>query len=93
MGVKTLWGTLEPAAQWSTLLELSLEAFDKVGIRSIRLGCDASLWLFVSIAANSGSPRLTLQVQQHARKMAQDPAEEVGRYVEVERLVFIELRS
>lgn len=51
MGVPLLWSELGDAAQYNTLLGLSMEAFEKQPrVRAVRLGCDASIWLFVSFA-------------------------------------------
>lgn len=50
MGVPLLWGEIGEAAQYNTLLGLSMEAFTKQPrVRAVRLGCDASIWLFVGL--------------------------------------------
>lgn len=82
MGVPTLWPVLAPAATYDTLLGLSVEAWSKGGVRGIRLGCDASLWLFVSAVLDHTGSQLKLQLSQHARKMASESADEVGVCVE-----------
>jgi hypothetical protein len=58
MGVPLLWGELTDAAQYNTLLGLSIEAFERQPrVRAVRLGCDASIWLFVSLVISCRSSR------------------------------------
>ncbi|KAJ9112695.1 hypothetical protein QFC22_006197 [Naganishia vaughanmartiniae] len=48
MGVKGLWEVLQPAAEAVPLTQLSLDALkeNKDGSRALRIGIDASLWVF-----------------------------------------------
>ncbi|KAJ9095274.1 hypothetical protein QFC21_005640 [Naganishia friedmannii] len=48
MGVKGLWEVLQPAAEAVPLTQLSLDALkeNKDGSRALRVGIDASLWVF-----------------------------------------------
>lgn len=73
MGVKGLWKELETAQLHDTLINLSVEAFKSNPHRSLRLGVDVSLWLFVSLLRHV-QPRIGLIyiVLQQSKSLAED---------------------
>ncbi|PWN47206.1 hypothetical protein IE53DRAFT_262463 [Violaceomyces palustris] len=73
MGVQGLWAQLSPSATDTTLAQLALQSFrsNSNALRGIRLGIDASLWLFHSQSGQGGSnPQLRTLFYRLARLLS-----------------------